>query len=408
MSTHVRKFKVGAIWHLRYNERGKDRRRSLHTSNAKEAENWRIRTQARLIENLPPELPSPPRNVKIPGGKWMSMEDFIEVYDQEKLKKLRPKSHQSAVSRLKMIEKAGLSHLGKASSHEAVEKAQQKLLDGYKLDKKVVLPKSKWTVKTVIDTLMTALKFAKKKGWILDLPIVDRVKTSTLRGMRGRPIEEAEFQSMREKIVNVLIPRKKGDERPRVITEKIELSLKSIDFLLRGYWTSSLRKDELLSIHWTDAAKIQPVWPKEGFPYLAIPADQQKNDTEESIPMLPAFSDLLLSVPNEERTGFIFRLIGRRNRTGQIDSGWVGKLIQRVGKAAEVVTYRVGDKDHFASAHDLRRSCAQRLVDAGVDERVIQRVMRHQSFETTRRFYTMAKLQKDAATLWQVHAKKTA
>lgn len=392
MSTHVRKFKVKGVWHLRYSEGGKDRRRSTFTSDARVAENWRIRVQARLIEGLPPELPSPPKKVKIPGGKWMSMSDFIDAYD-EKLKRLRPKSRQSAVARLRMLERVGITHLGKASSDEAVEKAQRKLLEGGDPEKKYEKPKSKWTVKTVIDTLMTALKFAKKKGWVTEIPLIDRVKTNTLRGMRGRPIELAEFETMLEKVPEVV--KSKG-------------AIPSWLFLLRGYWTSSLRREELLNLHWTDETKIRPIWPDGKLPYLEIPSDQQKNDTEESIPMLPEFSDLLLEVPKDQRVGFVFDPAGPPDRAGRADPGWVGKVIQRIGAAAGIVTYKVRGEDHFASAHDLRRSCAQRLVDAGVDERVIQRVMRHQSFETTRRFYTMAKLQKDAATLWQVHAKKTA
>ena len=52
-----------------------------------------------------------------------------------------------------------------------------------------------------------------------------------------------------------------------------------------------------------------------------------------------------------------------------------------------------------ASSHDLRRSCAERLLDAGVPAAVVQPVMRHESFETTRRHYAPENVQKSAQKL---------
>lgn len=51
------------------------------------------------------------------------------------------------------------------------------------------------------------------------------------------------------------------------------------------------------------------------------------------------------------------------------------------------------------SAEGLRRSCAERMLDAGVPPLTITRVMRHASFETTHRHYAPGTVQKDAATL---------
>ena len=55
-------------------------------------------------------------------------------------------------------------------------------------------------------------------------------------------------------------------------------------------------------------------------PVLAIPAAMQKNDTEESIPLLPGFEALLLETPKPQQFGWVFNpmslqsLIGRRAR----------------------------------------------------------------------------------------------
>jgi len=63
----------------------------------------------------------------------------------------------------------------------------------------------------------------------------------------------------------------------------------------------------LAHLHWTDSSEIVPVWPKRGHSVLTIPADRQKNDGEESIPMLPEFEALLLETPLGDRTGWVFR-----------------------------------------------------------------------------------------------------
>ena len=68
---------------------------------------------------------------------------------------------------------------------------------------------------------------------------------------------------------------------------------------------------------------------------------------------------------------------------------WVGKVITRIGKAAGIIVQPAKGTNpaKHASAHDLRRSCAERLVAAGVPEREVARVLRHASVETTRKHY---------------------
>ena len=60
---------------------------------------------------------------------------------------------------------------------------------------------------------------------------------------------------------------------------------------------------------------------------------------------------------------------------------------------------RTGRPAKYASAHDLRRSCGERLRNAGVPPLVICRVMRHSSWETTRKHYAPGDIQKDAEVL---------
>jgi integrase len=82
---------------------------------------------------------------------------------------------------------------------------------------------------------------------------------------------------------------------------------------------------------------------------------------------------------------------------------WARKVISRIGKAACVVVdpgnSRTGKPVKFATAHDLRRSCAQRLRDANVPPLVIQAIMRHASWETTVRHYAPGDVQESAKAL---------
>ena len=78
-------------------------------------------------------------------------------------------------------------------------------------------------------------------------------------------------------------------------------------------------------------------------------------------------------------------------------------VISRIGQASGVVVAQANDRTgkpaKYASAHDLRRSCCERLLDAEVPRDVIQRVMRHAKWETTRTFYATSNVQKDAVKL---------
>jgi integrase len=130
----------------------------------------------------------------------------------------------------------------------------------------------------------------------------------------------------------------------------------------------------------------------------------QKNDTEESIPLLPGFEDLLLDTPEAEQFGWIFNPMSlqvqheRPVKYQRPNAEWVGKVICHIGKASGVVVLADSGKGKpkYVSAHDLRRTCTERLIEAGVDERDASRVLRHASVETTRRFYAPGDVQASA------------
>ena len=75
-------------------------------------------------------------------------------------------------------------------------------------------------------------------------------------------------------------------------------------------------------------------------------------------------------------------------------------------EAANVMVHpgdeRTGRPVKYASAHDLRRSCADKMLEAEIPENVVTRVMRHASFETTRRHYAAGDVQRDARKLQSI------
>ena len=183
-------------------------------------------------------------------------------------------------------------------------------------------------------------------------------------------------------------------------------------FVLRGLWNSALRIDELMHLSWDLPGTIRSVWREGEFPVLNIPASLQKNDTEQSIPLLPWFEAVLYEVTPGERTGWVFEpaslqlKLGRQIRHQRPTAEWFSRIISRIGKAAGV---QVAEKDaetgrpeKYASAHDLRRSCGERLRNAQVPPLLICRVMRHSSWETTSRHYAPGNIQQEAAALRKI------
>ena len=67
-----------------------------------------------------------------------------------------------------------------------------------------------------------------------------------------------------------------------------------------------------------------------------------------------------------------------------------------------MVVKRKVHKVKYASAHDLRRSFGERWATR-VMPQVLQELMRHESIETTLRYYVGPNAQATAAVLWEAH-----
>jgi integrase len=359
-------------------------RLSTNTHDPNEAERQKKELEAKLLLGIKPAHRRAPER-----GPNMSWEEFRDAYTTMQLATVRSKSAADAESRLEIAERILKPRtLADVANGEALARLQCGLLAGEQ--GKYNRPRSPHTVKGCIKSVLAALNWARGLGWLESVPTVQIIKTSKMRRMKGRPITAEEFAAVLEAV-------------PGVVGEK---AAQSWLYLLRGLWSSGLRIDELMHVSWDMPHMIVPTWPKGGLPVLTIPADMQKNDTEQDIPLLPWFENVLLETPECNRTGWAFEPIslqtrlGRRVRHKRLTAKWVGKVISSIGKAAGVVVTppnkSKGTPAKYASAHDLRRSCAQRLLEAGVPPTEIACLLRHASWETTRKHYAPGETQKSA------------
>ena len=78
-------------------------------------------------------------------------------------------------------------------------------------------------------------------------------------------------------------------------------------------------------------------------------------------------------------------------QTQRMTKDRVSRIISHIGQAAGVVVRqddeRTGTRLKYASAHDIRRGYAKRLIDVGVSAETIKVVMRHRDCATTEKHY---------------------
>lgn len=346
---------------------------STGTRDEDEAERQKTELEARLLLGLETK----PNRQRVLGPE-MEWSDFREQYRTLHLSTVRDSTAFHAESRLDIAERIlKPKTLGDVADPTALQRLQARLLAGD--SSRRTKPRSAHTVRGYMNCILAALNWAYLQDWLPTPPKLRKLKTPKLKVMKGRPITEKEFNLLLDATAKVV-----GDE-----------AAESWKHVLRGLWTSALRLDELMHVSWDKPGTIRPVWQGGQLPVLEIPAAMQKNDTEESIPLLPWFESLLLETAPENRHGWAFEPQSLQLK--------VGRNIARIGKEAgievEPADPKTGRPTKYASAHDLRRSCGERLRNAGVPPLVICRVMRHSSWETTRKHYAPGDVQRDAEVL---------
>lgn len=250
------------------------------------------------------------------------------------------------------------------------------------------------TIRTYLKHLRAAISWGYNLGLLAVMPKFEMPKVvRESNGLRGRAITLEEFERMQH-AVDLLA----ADERETAIRPETAHLWKRY---LWGLWLSGLRLSESLALSWDDDALIS-VDLLGRHPLLQILAEGQKSRRDEPWPLVPDFADWLLRTPDDERHGHVFVLV---NVDGsQPNSDWVSRVVCRIGRKANVVVNKQTGK--FASAHDLRRSFGTRWASR-VKPAVLQKLMRHQSINTTMHYYVTLDADDVASTLWEQHPPNT-
>lgn len=236
--------------------------------------------------------------------------------------------------------------------------------------------------------LKVIMRWAMGQGLLNTLPkfnMPKRVKGA--KSMRGRAISTEEFERMLAVV-------------PKVVENTAADSWK---FYLRGLWESGLRLSESLILRWDDAPGAIVVDLSGRRPMLRIPAEAHKGNRDTLLPITPSFAALLLSVPERDRRGRVFKLLGSDGTPLPTTRRFVGPTVSEIGKSAGVVVderTKGGETVRkFASCHDLRRAFAVRWA-AKLMPNQLRELMRHTDIGTTMKFYVGQNAEATADVIW--------
>lgn len=274
------------------------------------------------------------------------------------------------------------------------------------------------TIKNYLAHLKAALRWAYKMKMILNLPDFPEIARAPKANgaMKGRPITGEEFDRMLANVPKALTTKatKKNPHPKRPPAEVIE----SWRFLLRGLWWSGLRLGEAVNLRWDGNGVGLFVTMTSRRPMLRIDAAAEKGHRDRLLPMAPEFAQLLETVPQADRHGRVFKLLPtQRAERGNVQAvDYVSRVLSAVGvKAGVKVSSKwkrdpeTGEKKEvvkFASAHDLRRSFGERWADRVMPNKLME-LMRHESIDTTMKFYIGRNAQATADALWDAYEKAT-
>jgi integrase len=251
------------------------------------------------------------------------------------------------------------------------------------------------TIKSYLAHLRAMLNWAVEQKLLRTLPAFPKVhrrrSSSGWTPMKGRPITGAEYE-----LLLAAVPQVVGEQDAPVWRR-----------YLCGLWLSGLRLRESLDLNWDRQGGLVPVFPDVGKPTLLVPADLEKGHADRILPLAPEFALFLLETPPEHRTGPVFRLIRRIGQTERLGARQVSKIVSEIGKAAGVIVQvdaKNPDKKKYASAHDLRRAFGERWA-ARIMPAQLKELMRHESIETTLRYYVGTNAARTAEACWDAYEK---
>jgi integrase len=230
--------------------------------------------------------------------------------------------------------------------------------------------------------LKASLRWAGNMGMMHSVPRISMPKRAKgAKVMKGRPLAGEEFERML-----AVVPLVVGG-----------LAAESWSHLLNGLWWSGLRLGESLCLSWDvpDTIRIDVTG---RYVMLRIGAENEKGNRDRLYPVAPEFADMIVAIPESDRTGHFFRPLGKRGGVLKCDS--VGKIASKVGKRANIVVDPDGGQPKFASAHDLRRSFGLRWSERVMPAQ-LKDLMRHESIATTMNYYVGRNAETTAAALYE-------
>jgi len=334
--------------------------------------------------------------------------EFRERYETEKLPSLAKRTENRVGSVFNWVEKAlnpaRLADLTESRlSHLQAEMRKAGLAEA--------------TIKSHLAHLAAALGWAHQLGMLPRLPKIEKPKRAKgSKVMKGRPITGEEFDRMLAKVPGVVLAKRKpGDKGPT--PEQVERDravIASWEHYLKGLWLSGLRLAESMELWWWDRDDKLCVDLSGEHPMLRIPAELEKGNQDRLLPMAPEFAEFLLATPEAERVGPVFSPRAQRVYGQRLQPHRVGEIVVKIGRAAgvKVASKTIVDPEagrpvevvKYASAHDLRRSFGERWAGRLMPIDLMD-LMRHESIETTLRYYVGRNAQNTAKTLWEAHRK---
>ena len=212
---------------------------------------------------------------------------------------LRHRSFKTAENWLDLCEQiVGPKTLADMRRPETLVRLQNQLADGV-LSRRGK-PRSKQTVRSCMANVIAALNWAATMGWLESKVAFQKIKAPTSDVMKGRPITDDEFKLFRSKV-------------EEVVGERASPSWFDV---IDGLVESGLRISELMQVSWDLPDTIKPVWQEGKQPTLSFPASAQKNDKDQSTPLMLGFEKVLLRTPEEERKGYVFNPMSLRTKRG--------------------------------------------------------------------------------------------
>jgi integrase len=286
------------------------------------------------------------------GWNWFKMRFFAERY--KSLSKASRSACRTALKRYaELMKPATLSDV----TTDSLSLFASKLTD------------APATIAKHLRHLKVCLRWAAQIGMIRKAPHVELPKQGKRRFMRGRALTEAEYRLMLKHAPSPAWRR-----------------------FLELLYLSGLRIEEASILSWTDPPTVVHL-DAQPFPqilFYGADDDGQKSRKDEAWPMPPDLAAWLHKTPAKSRIGLVAPL-PIRNRAD------LSKAVAKIGRAANIVTNAQGKP---ASAHDLRRTFGTRWA-MQVPPVVLQKLMRHETLETTMKYYVNLDSSQIGSVLWQ-------